>query len=58
MTGKIQVIMLSKEMIKKQEIIPYLYVIYRDAKSARNMCLAVVKGYSFWDAFRYGKRLK
>jgi hypothetical protein len=50
--------MLSKEMIKKQEIIPYLYVIYRDAKSARNMCLAVVKGYSFWDAFRYGKRLK
>ncbi|BAU28282.1 Ger(x)C family germination protein [Aneurinibacillus soli] len=43
-TGKVQVIMFSEHLLKKQGVMTLLDSIYRDAKNSGNMCLVVVKG--------------
>lgn len=42
--GKLQVIMLSERLLKKESILPYLDVFYRDAKDTGNMRMVAVKG--------------
>jgi Ger(x)C family germination protein len=42
--GKLQVIMFSEKMLKKERILPYLDVTYRDPKNTGNVRLAIVKG--------------
>ncbi|MDT2311645.1 Ger(x)C family spore germination protein [Paenibacillus larvae] len=43
-TGKVQVLMFSNDMLEKEGIMPYLDSLYRDAKNAANMRLITVKG--------------
>ncbi|MEV2910619.1 Ger(x)C family spore germination protein [Paenibacillus larvae] len=43
-TGKLQLLMFSEDMLKKEGIMPFLDSLYRDAKNAANMRLITVKG--------------
>jgi Ger(x)C family germination protein len=42
--GKLQVLMFSEQLLKKESILPYLDVFYRDAKDTGNMRMVAVKG--------------
>ncbi|MFC3885848.1 Ger(x)C family spore germination protein [Bacillus songklensis] len=41
--GKLQVMMFSKQMLKKENILPYLDIIYRDPKNTGNLRMVMVK---------------
>ncbi|WP_286884462.1 Ger(x)C family spore germination protein [Aneurinibacillus sp. UBA3580] len=43
-TGKLQVLMFSERLLKKESILPYLDVAYRDPKNTGNMRMVAVKG--------------
>jgi Ger(x)C family germination protein len=43
-TGKLQVLMFSERLLKKESILPYLDVAYRDPKNTGNMRIVAVKG--------------